>query len=98
MSRSARADLVVVLPVKVAPKAARTAVVGWHGETLKLSVTAVPENGRANAAVIALLAEVLGCPRSALSVQRGATTLRKRIEIRGLDEGEVLSRLPRGGS
>jgi uncharacterized protein YggU (UPF0235/DUF167 family) len=83
-----------MLPVKVAPKAARTAVVGWHGDVLKLSVTAAPENGRANDAVIALLAEVLGCPRSALTVQRGATSPRKWVAIRGLDEGEVLSRLP----
>lgn len=85
-----------LLQVKVAPKAARNAVVGWHGDTLKLSVTAAPEGGRANDAVVALLADALRCPRSALSVRRGATTPRKLIAVAGLDEGEVLQRL-RGG-
>lgn len=83
----------MLLQVKVAPKAARNAIVGWSGEALKLSVTAAPERGRANDAVIALLAEALRCPRSALSVKRGATTPRKLIAVSGLGEGEVLTRL-----
>jgi uncharacterized protein len=82
-----------LLQVKVAPKAARTAVVGWIGDTLKLSVTAAPENGRANEAVILLLAEVLRCPRSTIGVRRGATTARKLIAIDGLSEDEVRRRL-----
>ena len=87
------ADRVALLSVKVAPKAARNAIVGWHGDMLKLSVTAAPEGGRANDAVIALLAEALRCPRSALHLRRGATTSRKLIAVAGLDEGEVLTRL-----
>ncbi len=81
------------LQIKVAPKAARNAVVGWHGDTLKLSVTAVPENGRANAAVVALLAETLQCPRSAIQVLRGAATPRKLVAVAGLSEDQIRQRL-----
>lgn len=82
-----------MLQVKVAPKASRNAVVGWQGDTLKLSVTAAPDKGKANEAVIALLAAAVRCPRSAIRVLRGATTPRKLIAIAGLGEGEVLKRL-----
>lgn len=85
------------LSVKVAPKAARNAINGWMGETLKLSVTAVPEHGKANAAVIELLADELGLPKTALAVVQGQTGARKLVEIRaaehGLEAAEVLRRL-----
>jgi uncharacterized protein len=84
-----------LVQVKVAPKAARNAVVGWMGDTLKVSVTAAPEDGRANAAVIALLAEMLRRPPSTIHIRRGASAPRKLIAIEGLDGGEVLKRLRR---
>lgn len=81
------------LSIKVAPKAARNAINGWMGEVLKLSVTAVPEQGKANDAVIRLLAEALRVPRSAIQVLRGATGTQKLLQIEGLDELEVRRRL-----
>ena len=75
------------LRLKVQPKARREGIVGWtpdpDGEALKLSVGAPPEDGKANAAVIALLAEALGVAKSAISVVSGATDRRKLVEIRG---------------
>ncbi|NKF21068.1 DUF167 domain-containing protein [Solimonas marina] len=82
-----------MLAVKVSPKASRNAVLGWHGEALKLAVTAAPERGRANAAVQALLAEVLDVPKSAVVLRRGETDSRKQFEIVGLADGEILRRL-----
>jgi uncharacterized protein len=80
------------LRVKVQPKARHEGVAGvmadggkpdsW-GSALKLSVGAPPEDGKANAAVIALLAESLGVAKSAISVVGGATNRRKLVEIRG---------------
>ncbi len=85
----------VRLPVKVAPKAARNALTGWMGDTLKISVTTAPEKGKANQAVIGLLADALQLPKSALAVVRGQTSPQKLIEIHGLDEPEVWRRLGR---
>ena len=78
------------LRLKVQPKARREGVTGWtpdpDGMALKLSVGAPPEDGKANAAVIALLAKALGVAKSAISVVSGATDRRKLVEIRGEPE------------
>lgn len=81
------------LPLKVAPKASRNAVTGWMGETLKLSVTVAPEKGKANQAVIELLAEALHLPKSAVRIVRGETSTSKLAEIDGLDALELRRRL-----
>ena len=59
---------------------------------MKLAVGAPPENGKANDAVIALLAETLGVAKSAISVVSGATDRRKLVEIRG-DESRLRAAL-----
>jgi uncharacterized protein len=53
------------------------------GVALKVAVTAPPEEGKANAAVIALLAEAWGRPKSALTVVAGAADRRKIIHLQG---------------
>jgi uncharacterized protein (TIGR00251 family) len=84
------------LRLKVQPKARREGIVGWapdpDGMALKLSVGAPPEDGKANAAVIALLAQALGVAKSAISVVSGATDRRKLVEIRG-DEKDLRAAL-----
>ena len=79
--------------LKVTPKAKRAAIGGLLAEpdgsqrpkesALKVAVTAPPEDGKANAAVIALLAKEWGVAKSAISVVTGATDRRKVVEIRG---------------
>jgi uncharacterized protein len=83
--------------LKVAPKAKRAQIGGLLDEpdgakALKVSVTAAPEDGKANAAVIALLAKEWGVAKSAISVVAGATDRRKLVEIRGPSR-ELLARL-----
>ena len=82
-----------VLALKVSPSARRNAVLGWHGGALKLAVTAPPERGKANAAVEALLADVLGLPRGAVRVIAGETARTKRVQIQGLDQAGLEIRL-----
>ena len=62
------------------------------GKALKVSVTAVPEGGKATEAVIALMAQEWGVAKSAISVVSGATDRRKLVEIRGPSQ-DLLSRL-----
>lgn len=81
------------LTVKVSPKAARDALIGWHEGQLKLSVTAVPERGKANAAVRELLSEALRIPKSAITLVRGETSSVKIFEIADLDEAQLQQRL-----
>ena len=81
------------LSVRVTPAAGRDAVLGWQGDALRLSVAAPAQCGKANEAVIRLLAGALGVPRERLRIVRGQTARRKVIAIEGLDEAEARARL-----
>ena len=72
-----------ILRLRVAPKAARTRISGAHGGALKLSVTEVPERGRATAAVVALLSKHLGLPKRCISIVAGETSQDKVVAISG---------------
>ena len=82
-----------LLDLKVSPKASRNAITGFMGETLKLSVTAAPERGKANQAVEELLAEALGLPLSAVTVVAGHTAKTKRVEIAGIADAALRQQL-----
>ncbi|PWE33694.1 hypothetical protein DDZ14_03230 [Maritimibacter sp. 55A14] len=71
--------------VRVTPKAARNALRWEPGPPplLRVSVTVVPEDGKANAAVLKLLAKALGVPKSRLELLRGATSRDKLFRVRG---------------
>jgi len=81
------------LSIKVVPGSSRDRIAGWLGETLKVTVSAPPEGGRANAAVVATLASALGVPASAVRIVRGATSPRKVVEVDGLSDAEMRARL-----
>jgi uncharacterized protein YggU (UPF0235/DUF167 family) len=72
------------LRLRVSPGAGRAAVVGRYGEGWKVRVTAAPEDGRANDAVLRLLAEVLAVPRGALTLISGHSGRDKIVELVGV--------------
>ena len=84
------------LAVKVVPGASREGIAGWLGDTLKVRVTAPAEQGKANAAVEALLAEALGIAKNRVRIASGTASPRKIVEIAGLSEDEMRSRLEQG--
>lgn len=69
-----------VIAVRVTPKAARNAVVP-DGDSLRVYVTTVPEDGKATAAVIKLLAKHLDVAKSRLTLIRGATSRDKLFRL-----------------
>jgi uncharacterized protein (TIGR00251 family) len=81
------------LAVFVQPRAAHDAIVGRHGDRLKIKVAAPPVDDRANRAVETLLADFLGIPKRAVSVVAGHAQRSKRVEIRGLPPARVASAL-----
>lgn len=90
-------DLVAVaggtrLRLRVHPKARKDAVTGVHGGALKVSVTAPPEKGKANDAVVKLLAKALDLPKGAVAIVAGETSQDKTAVV-GLAPEEVRKRL-----
>ena len=81
------------LAIKVVAGASRSEIADWSAGRLRIRVSAVAERGKANKALIGLLADRLGLPRSALRVVAGKTSARKTLEITGLAEAEMLERL-----
>jgi uncharacterized protein YggU (UPF0235/DUF167 family) len=85
------------LNLRVTAGAREDGISGWQGQTLRVKVRARPEKGRANEAVIRLLAGRLKLPRARLTVVRGAASRAKTVEVDGLSDGELRARLAEAG-
>ncbi|WP_369058392.1 DUF167 family protein [Caulobacter sp. 73W] len=86
------------IAVRLTPRGGRDRIDGWDrdGEGrpyLKARVSAPPEDGKANAALLILLAKALGVPKSAVTIASGQTARLKQLEIEGLETDEAVSRL-----
>ncbi len=68
-------------------------MVGYQDQVLRVRVTAPPEEGRANDAVVALLAKALGVPKSRVRILRGHTARNKVVSVEGLTPEEAARRL-----
>jgi uncharacterized protein len=83
--------------LRVSPGARSNAVVGRHGDGWKVRVTAPPEDGRANDAVLRLLAERLDLPGASVTLVSGHSGRDKIVELAGIDAAEAERRLERQG-
>ena len=71
------------------PGSSRNQIVGWLGDALKIKVTAPPEKGQANEAVIKLLAETLGISTDDIEVVSGHSSPSKIVAITGMDDEAI---------
>jgi uncharacterized protein (TIGR00251 family) len=88
----------ILVHLKVVPGSSREQIAGALGLRLKIKVAAPPEKGKANEAVMALLAKALGIPPTAISVVKGAASPEKTVQIRGVALADALQRLASSGS
>jgi uncharacterized protein (TIGR00251 family) len=86
-------DGTVVLRLSVSPGAGRSAVVGRHGDALKVRVGAPPERGRANEAVVQLVASVVGAKPKDVTLVSGDTSRSKRVAVKGVEPDDIGRRL-----
>lgn len=86
------------ISVRLTPRAGRDEVVGFEGDVLRVRVKAPPVEGRANEALLKVLAKALGVPRSSLAIVRGRASRDKIVAVEGLDAAEVKRRVERGDS
>jgi len=71
----------MILQVKVITKASENKIIGFEGDILKIKCTQVPEKGKANQAVIALLSEYYNVPKRNIKILRGHKSSKKTIKI-----------------
>jgi uncharacterized protein (TIGR00251 family) len=83
------------LLLKVQPRAKTTELSGRAGDTYRLRLNAPPVDGRANDECVRYLAELLGVPRARIRIVAGLTSRIKIIEIDGVTQAFLESRLPK---
>ena len=79
----------VRLSVRVQPRASQSAIVGIHGDALKIRVSAPPVDGAANAALIEFLADIFAVSRRSVRILAGESSRSKVVEIDGITERVV---------
>lgn len=87
------------ITVRVVPRSSRTAIEAGEDGGWRVRVNAPPADGKANAAVTAVVAEATGVARSSVRIVTGESSRTKVIEVAGLDDQELaaaLSRAARG--
>jgi uncharacterized protein (TIGR00251 family) len=84
MSPLERTDDGVRLRLRIQPRASRTEVVGLHGNSVRIRLSAPPVDGAANEELIRFLAERLGVPRRAVEITAGHSGRQKTVHVEGV--------------
>jgi uncharacterized protein (TIGR00251 family) len=79
----------VILALRVQPGARRSSVVGLHAGRLKIALQAPPVEGRANEALVAFIAGILGVAKRQVSLIAGERNRDKLVELRSVDPAAV---------
>ena len=83
------------LTLHIQPGAKKTEVIGLHGDALKIRLAAPPVDGKANAALIAFVADRLGLSKSSVCLKSGQTSRRKVLELMAAPSDTVQRLLPK---
>lgn len=83
----------VLLRLRIRPGGRRNQIIGVHGGALKCQVTAAPERGKANHAVLRLLTHSLNLPKGSIEIVAGTTSHDKTVSIENLDITEIRFRV-----
>ncbi|MCB1104166.1 MAG: DUF167 domain-containing protein [Cephaloticoccus sp.] len=84
-----------LITIKAVPNAARSEIIGWMGDVLKVRLKAPPVDGKANAELCRFLAATLGLPKSAVTLATGGSSREKRVRIEDLTLDEVHRQITR---
>ena len=82
-----------IVRVRAQPGARKNGVTGEHDGALKVAVAAPPDRGKANEAIAAVLAEILGTKPAQVALRSGASSRSKTFLIAGLTPADVIDRL-----
>jgi uncharacterized protein (TIGR00251 family) len=83
----------MLLQVKVIPNGSKNQIMGWRENVLQVKITATPERGKANEAVIELLSKELNISKSSIRLVSGLISRVKKFEIEGVSEQEIKKKI-----
>lgn len=83
----------IAFAIKAKPAAKRNGITGEHAGALRVSVTTAPEQGKANEAIVRVLADSLEIKRSQIEIVKGMASPNKYVEVLGLSLDELRERL-----
>lgn len=83
----------VILPVRAKASARCDSLLDTHDGALRVAVTAAPERGKANEAIIRVLADSLNLRRSQITLLTGEASKQKRFQVTGISGSALLSRI-----
>lgn len=81
------------LTLFIQPKASKNEIIGPHNGALKIKITAPPVDGKANAALIEFLSDVLEVPKRNIEILKGETGRNKSVEILEISEEDLRRKL-----
>ena len=82
-----------VLKCWIQPRSSRSAVIGIHGDALKIALTAPPVDGKANKELIKFLAKYFKLPKGGIQIIAGDSSRSKTILVSGLDKDIIIKKL-----
>ena len=83
----------LVFQVRVQPRAPRSQVVGLWAGALKVCIAEAPDKGRANRALLAFLAEILGVTKPQIRLLAGARSRNKTVSVKNLSKAQLCRRV-----
>jgi hypothetical protein len=83
----------IIVPVRAHAGARRNAIRGEHDDRLQVSVTQTPEKGKANQAIVAVLAAALCLRKGQFELLTGETSAQKRFLVRGVAKAELAGKI-----
>jgi len=86
-----------IITVQIQPNASQNKVMRFEKGIWHLKIAAPPIKGKANQELLKFLSDTLGVSKSSLTIEKGATSKRKVIAIRGLRQSQVMEQLEKLG-
>ena len=83
----------VTLTIRATPRASRSEIFGTEDEWIKVRLKAPPVDGKANKELIVFFAKLLKVSKSSVNISSGESSRLKRVTIRGITAGDILSRV-----
>ena len=81
----------LLFSVKVVPRSSKTAIAGIYNGMLKVKLSAVPEKGKANQALVNFLSEKLNVPKSQITIITGLTAKVKQVSVKNITQENIIA-------